>query len=129
MITNRSLEKVKAILWEPTKEAKEFYSRPGTREVKRLLRMFVHSPWKDYNYIRNLDQSMLAWHKSFDLVNIRELHSFDIQKQPRVLSRIQHPNVATMHEIYWHKNKIFLVTEHLDISITQLQLQMYELDE
>ena len=133
-ITNRSLRKVKAILWEPTKTANEFYSRPSeprTPEVQRMLRVFLYSPWNHYDYIRTLDQVMLARHKIsyFKLVNIQELQSFDLLKQPRLLSCIQHANVASIHDIYSHNDNIFLVTEHLDISITQLEPQVYELEE
>jgi hypothetical protein len=66
----------------------------------------------------------------FKLANIRQCHSSDVlDEQPRLLSSIQHPNIATVYDLYCDDDKIFLVTEHLHISISQLDFQKYELEE
>jgi hypothetical protein len=66
----------------------------------------------------------------FKLVNIRLCHTSDVlDEQPRLLSSIQHPNIATVYDLYCDDDKIFLITEHLHLSISQLDFQKYELEE
>ncbi|KAH8790899.1 hypothetical protein F5882DRAFT_291690, partial [Hyaloscypha sp. PMI_1271] len=42
---------------------------------------------------------------------------------------IQYPNIATLYNIYCDDNRIFLITEHLEVSFAQLKFQEYELEE
>ncbi|PMD60256.1 uncharacterized protein K444DRAFT_485539, partial [Hyaloscypha bicolor E] len=95
------------------------------------LRILLGDPWDDYDFIRYLGQDMVARRKAsyFKLVNIRQCQSSDALEQSRLLSSIQHPNIATVCGLYCDGDKIFLVTEHFHISILQLELQKYELEE
>ena len=45
------------------------------------------------------------------------------------VSNIHHPNIPSIHDIYWHNDETFLVAEYLNIGIVQLELQAYELEE
>ena len=101
------------------------------RTVNRMLRILLRDPWDDYDYIWYLDQDMLASRKAayFELVNIQQCHSFNVLQHSRILPTIHHPNVATIYDVYCHDNKTFLITEHLDISISQLEIQNCELEE
>ena len=40
-----------------------------------------------------------------------------------------HPNVASIYGAYCYDDKTLLVTEHLDISLAQLDFQSHELEE
>jgi serine/threonine protein kinase len=102
------------------------------KTVHRILRIFLGDPWDDYNVVRYLRQDMIARRKAsyFKLVNIRPCQTSDIlDEQPRILSSIQHPNIATVYDIYCDDDKVFLITEHLHLSILQLDFQKYELEE
>jgi len=121
---------------ESTKSSTGVHSRstelvpPET--VRRILRIFLRDPWDDYDYVRYLRKDIVARRKVsyFKLVNIRQYHSSDVlDEQPHLLSSIQHPNIATVYDLYCDDDKIFLVTEHLHISISQLEFQKYELEE
>jgi hypothetical protein len=100
--------------------------------VHRILRIFLGDPWDDYEYVRYLGQGIVARRKAsyFKLVNIRQCDSSDVlDEQPRLLSSIHHPNIATVYDLYCDDDKIFLVTEHLHIFISQLDFRKYELEE
>ncbi len=102
---------------------------PGT--IHRMLRIFLGDPWDEYQYLYHLGQDMVAIRKAsyFRLVNIRQYHSSDVLEQSRLLSRIESPNIAIVYDLYCDDDKIFQVTEHLDISLSQLEIQKYELEE
>lgn len=99
--------------------------------LRKMLRIWLGDPWKEYEYIRNLGPVLLASRRDsyFNLVIIRECDSFNIVEHTRILSRIQHPNVANIHDVYSYNDTSFLIMEHLDISISQLDFQKYELEE
>ncbi|RDL36258.1 uncharacterized protein BP5553_06870 [Venustampulla echinocandica] len=99
--------------------------------VHRILRILLGDPWGDYDYIHSLGHDIVATRKAsyFELVNIRLCHSSDVQKQYRLLSSTQSPNVATIYDLYSDGNKVFQVTERLDIYLSQLEVQKYELEE
>jgi serine/threonine protein kinase len=129
----RRLKRVKGILGGPP-DANEIRSTPaesGTPEkVRRMLKILLKNPWDDYTYIRRVDQVTLVRYKapSFQLANIREVPSFDVLIPP-ILPKIQHPNIATIYDIYSHDNRAFLVTEHLDVPFAWLEFEKYELEE
>ena len=120
-------------LEETSKSSSSVHSRtrePATHEnVHRMLRILLGHPWDDYDFIRNLGHDILARRKVsyFKLVDIRQCHSSETVA--RILSGIQHPNIATVYDLYCDGDIIFLVTEHLDISISQLEFQKHELEE
>ena len=131
----RHLEIFKAILPSSSKLIGDLYSGPTKSAtpnlVKKLVRIFIEDPWNDYEYIQDLGQVMLARHKAFyfKLVDIRQLHCVEPPQEVQILSRIQHPNVASLHDIYCFDSKTFLIGEHLEFGISQLELQNYELEE
>jgi hypothetical protein len=103
----------------------------STRTVNRMIRILLGDPWDDYNYIMRLGKDLVATRKGayFKLVDIRQCHSSDAVEQSRLLSRIQSPNITTVYDIYCDNDNIFIVTEHLDISFSELEIQKYELEE
>ncbi|KFY03302.1 hypothetical protein V490_00219 [Pseudogymnoascus sp. VKM F-3557] len=65
------------------------------------------SPWVEYEYIRQSDQVTVS----------------------QVLARVSHPNIASIYGVYSYIDKLLVVTEHLDISLAQLDFQSYEIEE
>jgi hypothetical protein len=102
-----------------------------SRTVNRMIRILLGDPLDDYNYVSCHGGDLVATGKAsyFKLVNIRQCHSPDAIEQSRLLSRIHSPNIATVYGLYCDGNKIFVVTEHLDIFLSQLEVWKYELEE
>ena len=86
----------------------------------RILRVFLGDPWGDYEYIRHISQVMLARDLSsyFRLVNIRQYSTSNVLEQVKIISTVQHPNLATVYNVYCDNEKSFLITENLSISIS-----------
>jgi hypothetical protein len=103
-----------------------------TGTCHRILRVFLGDPWDNYEYIRHIDQVILARDISsyFKLVNIRQYSTSKLlEQQVKIISAMQHPNLATIYNIYCDSDKAFLITENLDISISHLDFQSCELEE
>ncbi|KAG0645123.1 hypothetical protein D0Z07_9216 [Hyphodiscus hymeniophilus] len=102
-------------------------SYPGT--CHRILRVYLGHPWDNYDYIRHIDHVMLARDTTscFKLVNIRQCSaSNELERQLQIISTIQHPNLAAIYDVYCDDEEAFLITENLDISISQLDFQTFE---
>ena len=109
----------------PSQVTVPFY--PGT--CHRILRVYLGNPWDNYEYIRHIDHVMLARDTSscFKLVNIRQYSAFEeLEQKLRIISTIQHPNLATIYDAYHDDEETFLITENLDMSISQLDFQKFE---
>ena len=96
--------------------------------------MFVikfETPWRDYDYIKRRGQIILVRQRSsyFRLANMQESPASNVIQQTKVLARVSHPNIASIYGLYCYTDKILLVTEHLDISLDQLDFQSYALEE
>ncbi|KIM93201.1 hypothetical protein OIDMADRAFT_94479, partial [Oidiodendron maius Zn] len=96
-----------------------------------ILRILLRDPWEDYDYIMHLDQGILAVHRgsSFKIVSIQQFHCAEILQQTRMFSSIQHPNIASIYDIYCHDENHFLIMEHLSVRISHLDIQNHELEE
>ncbi|PVH71742.1 hypothetical protein DL98DRAFT_364479, partial [Cadophora sp. DSE1049] len=93
-----------------------------------ILRVLLGDPWNDYDFVRHLDQVMLASNKYsyFEIVNIQKYSTPNILEQSRILASIYHPNISNIHSIYCDDGEMFLITENLEISISQLQFETHE---
>ncbi|KAH7370308.1 hypothetical protein BKA65DRAFT_386846 [Rhexocercosporidium sp. MPI-PUGE-AT-0058] len=131
----RHLRRVQALLGHPSDDTNETPPSPTDtatpEKVRRVLKILLKDPWDDYSYVRHIGQTILTLRKasSFQLANIREVSPFEILGDPPILPHIKHPNIAAIEEIYCYDDRIFLVTEHLDVSFAQLQFQKYDLKE
>jgi hypothetical protein len=117
---------------KPTSNAHSKIAEPAfPRKICRILRILLRHPWDDYQYLYYLGEDMVATQKAsyFKLVTIRQCYSSNILEQSRLLSRIQSPHIAIVYDLYCDNDKVFQVTEHLDISLSQLEIQKYELEE
>ena len=106
-------------------------SRTTERGVRKILRVFLGNPWDDYVPIRHIGHNIIARLKDlyFKLVNIRQCHRENVLKQACIVSSFKHANIATVYAVYCAGEKAFLVTEHLDVCFTQLELQKYAIEE
>lgn len=109
-------------------------SRVNHTTSAQPTKMFVikfETPWKDYDYIKRRGQIILVRQRSsyFRLANLQEFPARNVIQQTKVLARVSHPNIASIYGLYYYADKILLVTEHLDISLDQLDFQSYALEE
>ena len=95
------------------------------RNVKRIARILLKSPWDDYDPVQQLEKCILAKHKTqyFKVVNITQLDCPDVLELSQTLFTLQHVNVASLYDIYRSQDQAFLVSEHLHICISQLGMQ------
>ncbi|KFY50754.1 hypothetical protein V495_00102 [Pseudogymnoascus sp. VKM F-4514 (FW-929)] len=84
-----------------------------------------------YEYIRQSDQVTIVRQRSsyFRLANMQESPAANIVQQSQVLARVSHPNIASIYGVYSYIDKLLVVTEHLDISLAQLDFQSYKTEE
>ena len=110
------------------------WSRVNQTTSAQPTKMFVikfETPWGDYDYIKRRGQIILVRQRSsyFRLANMQESPASNVIQQTQVLARVSHPNIASIYGLYYYTDKILLVTEHLDISLDQLDFQSYALEE
>ena len=129
------MQRAKTVFPGSSRSSQEVHSETippkTTKTVKRILRILLRDPWDDYDYIMHLDQGILAIHRgsSFKIVSIQQFHCAEILQQTRMFSSIQHPNVASIYDIYCHDENYFLIMEHLSVRISHLEIQNHELEE
>jgi hypothetical protein len=129
------VQRVKAVFPGPSRSSQEVHLEAVppkmTKTVKRILRILLRNPWEDYDHVMHLDQGILAIHKgsSFKIVSIQQFHCAEILQQTRIFSGIQHPNVASIYDVYCYDENNFLIMEHLSVRISHLEIQKHELEE
>lgn len=97
-----------------------------------MIRIWLKSPWEEYDPVQKLNNCVLAKHKTryFRIVNIKQLVDCqDVLGRSRVLFSVQHPNIASIYDIYSYESRAFLVTEHLHICISEVELQNHDMRE
>lgn len=98
--------------------------------VKRILRVLLRDPADDFHYIMRLGQGTLAIRKgSFHVVSIQPFQPADALQQMRMLADLQHPNIASIYDVYSHGEEQFLIMEHLSVRLSHLEVQEHELEE
>lgn len=133
-VPSQRLRKMKATLFssfQGSSEKEPSIDEAIARRTNRLFTLKLGSPWDDYDYVRQHGQITLVKQKSsyFKLANIQESHTVNALQHSQILSRFMHQNVASIYGAYCYRDRILLVTEHLDISLAQLDFQSYELEE
>ena len=120
----------------PLRKVKPFYfdykgSTPvpsatsGPRKLKPLLRIDFKSPKEDYIFVQEIrpEQGTLVCRRKnrFHIAVIRESYSPTPLHTLEVLAQVQHPNIADILDVYFHDNQLFIVSEHLDVSLLDLE--------
>ncbi|KAH8800745.1 hypothetical protein F5884DRAFT_741324 [Xylogone sp. PMI_703] len=99
---------------------------------KRLVRIYFKSPKEDYIFLQDSTtvQSVLASHRRRHLhAFIRESFSATPLSMLEMLIQILHPNIAVIHDAYFHNNQLFVISEYLDLCLLDLQLDSVALEE
>jgi hypothetical protein len=99
----------------------------GQQQLRRLLRIEFKNPKEDYIFFYEIrpNQGMLVCHRKnrLHLAVIRESFSPTPLRMLEVLVHVQHPNVADILDVYFHDSKLHIVSEHLDVSMLDLQFK------
>jgi hypothetical protein len=71
------------------------------------------------------NQGMLVCHRRnrLQLAVIRKAFSPTPLQMFELLSHVQHPNVADILSVYFHYNKLYIVSKHLDVSMLGLEFK------
>jgi hypothetical protein len=98
------------------------------------LRVWLKSPWDDYSLATPpsmYEESPIAYHKRryFQKATIRTFPSPGSLRILQRLSDVQHPNIADIYDVYCHDDKLFTATEYLELSLSELDFQTFELEE
>jgi hypothetical protein len=101
---------------------------------KSLLRVWLISPWEDYTSAEQLSSSggsTLACRKGayFSKATIRVFPYPRNVQVLRLLSDIRHPNLAKIYNLYCYEGKLFVATEYLELSLSDLDFHNFEVDE
>ena len=123
--TRQPLRKVKPFYFGAVHDATLTPSvTTGPRKVRRLLRIDFKSPKDDYTYVHKLrsNQGTLVYRKEnrLHLSVIRESFAETPLPMLELLSQVQHPNIADILDVYFHDAKLYIVGEHLDVSMLDL---------
>ena len=106
-------------------------SSPGNS----LIRLWLKCPWEDYTESASpASAPSLALRRGpyFLKATVQRLtNSGDVKllEMLEKLSRIRHPNVAMIHELYFYEKTMFVVSEYLELSIGELDVQCYPFEE
>lgn len=128
------------------------HSEPGPRDSpsstdsgagltpRHLLRIWLRPPWDDYvggglpedqTDFCSTAEPVLACRRGtyFRKASIRTFRSSGGVKLLQVLSNIQHPNIATLYDIYLHQDMIFFASEHLSLSLSDIDFRTFPCEE
>lgn len=100
-------------------------------QLAKIFTIKFESPWVGYEYIRQSNQVTVVRQRSsyFRLANMHEFPATNTIQQSQILATVSHPNIASVYDVYSYIGKLLVVTEHLDISLAQLDFQSYEIEE
>lgn len=107
--------------------------RKGQPDARHLLRISFKNPEEDYIFIQEMqsNQAVLACHRKsrLQLAVIRESHSATPLNMLEIFSRIQHPNIAAIINVYFYEGRLLIVGEHLEVSLLDLGVKELPLEE
>ena len=97
------------------------------QKLRRLMTLEFKNPKEDYTFIHEIrsNQGMLVCHRKrrSQLAVIRESFSQMPLQMLEVLAHLQHPNFADTLDLYFHDSKLYIVSEHLDVSMLDLEFE------
>ncbi|KFY30384.1 hypothetical protein V493_01951 [Pseudogymnoascus sp. VKM F-4281 (FW-2241)] len=99
--------------------------------VEPLLRLWIRSPWEDYKAIRLSTGLTVAGCKSsyFKMATIRSFAYVGAIKHLECFLGVGHSNIAPIHDLYHCDNMLYIVGEYLELSVTDLDFQCFQLEE
>ncbi|KAF7894688.1 uncharacterized protein EAF01_010138 [Botrytis porri] len=98
-----------------------------------LLRVWLSDPWKDYEAIMPTtdEGSILACRNGtyFLKVNIGVYEGKNTELLLRALSKIQHPSISKIFDVYCYDSKVFVASEYPELPLVDLDFHIFHFDE
>ncbi|KIM93506.1 hypothetical protein OIDMADRAFT_80273, partial [Oidiodendron maius Zn] len=106
-----------------------------------LLRIWLKPPWDDYAspglerddivLISTATTPVLVCHRRayFRMASIRAFQTSGGVKILQDLSSIQHPNIASIYDVYLYDGTVFIASEYLQFSLAELDFHSFPFEE
>ena len=114
---------------------------PAVLTPGSLLRIWLKPPWDDYAspgserddivLISTATTPVLVCHRRayFRMASIRAFQTSGGVNILQDLSSIQHPNIASLYDVYLYDDKVFIVSEYLEFSLAELDFHSFPFEE
>jgi hypothetical protein len=104
---------------------------PKRDRIKHLLRLWGKSPWEDFQEIRISDGLAIVLRRGsyFQMHTIRSIVYQGDFGDVGYFADITHPNIASIHDLYFFDEKLHLVGEYLQLSLDELNFHYFQLEE
>ncbi|KFY02576.1 hypothetical protein O988_02075 [Pseudogymnoascus sp. VKM F-3808] len=115
----------------PEPSATAILTETKRSRVDTLLRLWIKSPWEDYQAIKPSAGLMVAGRKDsyFKMATVTSFPYVGAVNAVKCFSGIRHPNVAPVHDLYHCDNMLHIVGEYLELSMAELEFQYFQLEE
>ena len=98
-----------------------------------LLRLWLRSPWEDYASVWTVPgEPTLVYRRGgyFQKSSLREFsNAGGGLKLLQALSSFRHPNIAKIYDVYCHADKIYTISEYLELSLNDIDFHSFILAE
>jgi hypothetical protein len=105
----------------------------GELITRRLMRILFESPMEDYLFVRenapNQDTVICCKKAMLRLAMLRVSHSLSPLRMLEIVSTLCHPNVADVLDAYYHEERLYIVSEYLEVSLLDVDFNLYPLEE
>ncbi|KAH9206345.1 hypothetical protein DL95DRAFT_269439, partial [Leptodontidium sp. 2 PMI_412] len=92
-----------------------------------LLRIDFRNPRDDYTFVQELrsNQGTLVCHRKnrLHIAIIRESFSPAPLNMLDDMAQVEHPNIADILDVYFHEGRLCVVSEHLAVSLLDLEFK------
>src|SRR5258706_7297641 len=93
-------------------------------QAKKLIRVWYRDPLEDFEHVRQLSDHSRSWicHRvnTCELAVLQETWSLSLLTTTEPLSGL-HPNIATVHDAYFHDENFYIISEYLELSLWELE--------
>jgi hypothetical protein len=116
---------------QPGSNATAIPTRKENGRVELLIRLWLKSPWEDYQAIKTSNGLTVAGRKRsyFKMATVRSFASLGALETLERFSDVRHPNIAPVHDLYYFSNRLYIVGEYLELSLTKMDFQSFQLEE
>jgi hypothetical protein len=101
--------------------------------ARRVVRILFKSPTEDYTFVREIPQNhgTVIWFKKAlpCLALLRESYCLSPLRTLEAASNLCHPNIADIRDAYYHEEKLYIVSEYLEVSLLDVDFNLYPLEE
>ena len=106
-------------------------AEPKSGRINQLIRLWLKSPWEDYQAIKTSSGLTVAGrkHSYFKMATVRSFACFGALKNLERFGDIRHPNIAPVYDLYYFDDRLHVVGEYLELSLTELDFQYFQLEE